>query len=49
MITHTASYKNAMTNNPQYIGAKHCQAGSSILVYDFRVCEGDCEISERKL
>ncbi len=38
MITHTISYKNVYGNNPNWVSANHCQAGSSILIYTLKVC-----------
>jgi hypothetical protein len=38
MITHTASWQNAYSSNPNYVSANHCQAGSNILVYTLKLC-----------
>jgi hypothetical protein len=38
MITHTASWQNAYSSNPNWVSANHCQAGSSILVYTLKLC-----------
>jgi uncharacterized protein YjbI with pentapeptide repeats len=45
MITHTSSHKNTDPATANYVSANHCQAGSSILIYDIKLCKGDCPVS----
>jgi uncharacterized protein YjbI with pentapeptide repeats len=41
LITHTVSYKNASYKTSDFVSSNHCQAGSSILVYDIKMCDGE--------
>jgi hypothetical protein len=46
IIPRTASYKNTNYSTSEYVSANHCQDGSSIRVYDVKICAGSgCTIS----
>lgn len=48
VLTHTVSYQNVYSNQPNYVSANHCQDRSNEFVYDIKICGGiNCVVGAR--